>query len=204
MTEHYFSEQPTAPEVRRTIAVSLFGRDVELITANGVFSGDGLDLGTAVLLRTVPPPRGPVRTCDLGCGYGPIALGLALADPGVTVDAVDVNDRALALTRDNAARLGVGARVRALRPGEVDADLRYDQIWSNPPIRIGKAALHQLMLTWLARLAPGGQAYLVVARNLGADSLQRWLVGRGHHCDRTGSAKGFRVLTVTPAPDALA
>ena len=72
----------------------------------------------------------------------------------------------------------------------------YDEIWSNPPIRIGKAALHDLLRSWLPRLRPGGAARLVVARNLGADSLQRWLIDQGYACERAASAKGFRVLVV--------
>ncbi len=196
MTEHYFSDQPTGPERRRTITARLFGREVELLTANGVFSGDGLDLGTAVLLRESPVPTGDRRICDLGCGYGPIAVGLALAAPGVRIDAVDVNDRALALCRDNAIRHGVADRLRVLRPEDVEPDVRYDEIWSNPPIRIGKSALHELLRSWLARLEPDGLARLVVSRNLGADSLQQWLIDSGHSCRRIGSAKGFRVLVV--------
>ena len=115
------------------------------------------------------------------------------------MDAVDVNDRALGLCRDNAAALGVGDRVRALRPEQVEDAARYDQIWSNPPIRVGKEALHVLLLRWLPRLAPEGEARLVVGRNLGADTLQRWLVEQGHPTERVASAKGFRVLVVRPA-----
>ena len=199
--DHYFSDQPSGPEIRRTIRARLFGREVELETANGVFSGDGLDLGTAVLLRTAPLPTGRLRILDLGCGYGPIALGLALARPEVMIDAVDVNERALSLCRDNATRHQVRKRIRVLRPDEVAADVGYDEIWSNPPIRIGKAALHELLLRWLPRLRPGGVARLVVARNLGADSLQPWLIDQGWPTERAGSAKGFRVLEVR-RPDA--
>ena len=197
MTQHYFSDQPTGTERRRTIAARLYGRDVELLTANGVFSGDGLDLGTAVLLRESPVPIGASSVCDLGCGYGPIAVGLALAAPDVRIDAVDVNERALALCRDNAARHGVGDRIRVVRPDEIGNATSYDEIWSNPPIRVGKAALHELLLRWLPRLRPGGVARLVVARNLGADSLQRWLTAQGWECRRVGSAKGFRVLVIS-------
>lgn len=198
MTEHYFSGTPTGPERRREIEVGLFGRTVTIETANGVFAGDGLDRGTAVLLREVAPPEGSPRILDLGCGWGAIALGLALACPGATIDAVDVNDRALALCRDNAARLQLGDRIRTLPPDQVADDARYDQIWSNPPIRIGKAALHELLLTWLPRLAPDGVAHLVVGKNLGADTLATWLIDQGYSCTRTASAKGFRVLEVRP------
>jgi 16S rRNA G1207 methylase RsmC len=196
VSEHYFSDTPSGPEQRRSVDVDLFGRHVAVQTANGVFAGDGLDKGTAVLLREVPPPTGTPRLLDLGCGWGAIALGLALTCPGARIDAVDVNDRALALCRDNAAALGLADRVTASRPEQVPSDRRFDQIWSNPPIRIGKAALHELLGTWLGRLAPGGVAHLVVGKNLGADTLQRWLVEQGFACERTSSAKGFRILQV--------
>jgi 16S rRNA G1207 methylase RsmC len=195
---HYF-ETPSGDDVRREITVTLFDTDFAVETSGGVFSGDRLDLGTSVLLRSVTPLPGSRRLLDLGCGYGPIALALAAACPAAVIDAVDVNDRALALTRDNSSRHGFGDRVRALRPEDASPAARYDEIWSNPPIRIGKAALHELLTTWLARLASGGVARLVVGRNLGADSLHTWLQDQGWEVVRTASAKGFRVLSVRHA-----
>lgn len=192
---HYFTT-PDGPEQRRTIQCRFWETDWEFTTANGVFSYDGLDLGTGVLLRSHTPSGKSARMLDLGCGYGPIAVALASANGTAIVDAVDVNERALALTRVNASDHGVGERVRPLLPEQVDADARYDEIWSNPPIRIGKEALHELLLTWLPRLADGGVARLVVGKNLGADSLQKWLIAQGWECQRTASAKGFRVFEV--------
>ncbi|GAB2588693.1 class I SAM-dependent methyltransferase [Microlunatus antarcticus] len=197
--EHYFSGTPAGPEHRRRLDVEVWGRRFVLQSANGVFSADHLDRGTEILLRESAPPTGSPRVLDLGCGYGPVALGIALACPGAQVDAVDVNERALALCRDNAAELGVADRVRALLPDQVEPGTTYDEIWSNPPIRVGKEALHALLLTWLPRLAPTGTARLVVSKNLGADTLQRWLVDQGYGCGRAASSKGFRVLVVTPA-----
>ncbi|WP_375423674.1 class I SAM-dependent methyltransferase [uncultured Friedmanniella sp.] len=191
---HYFSVSPSSPEQRRSITAQVWGAPLALTTANGVFAGDGLDRGTAVLLRESEPPTGSPRILDLGCGYGPIALALAVHCPGARVDAVDVNERALTLCRDNAAALGVADRVRVLTPEEVARDVRYDAIWSNPPIRVGKQALHELLLRWLPRLTPDGEARLVVSKNLGADTLQRWLTEQGYGCDRVASDKGFRVL----------
>ena len=107
---------------------------------------------------------------------------------------VDVNERALLLANDNAAANGLAERFRAVLPDAVDPGERFDEIWSNPPIRVGKAALHDLLLTWLPRLAPGGRAVMVVGKNLGADSLQRWLGEQGFPTTRLASAKGFRVL----------
>lgn len=192
---HYFTE-PKAAEKRRQVDVRFWDTDWRFTTANEVFSADGLDLGTAVLLRESAPPADATRLLDLGCGWGVLAIALAVGCPQAVVDAVDVNPRALALTADNAIAHQVGDRVRARTPDAVEGDVRYDEIWSNPPIRIGKDALHALLLTWLPRLKPGGVARLVVGRNLGADSLQRWLTDQGWDCERVGSAKGFRVFAV--------
>jgi 16S rRNA (guanine1207-N2)-methyltransferase len=196
MTTQYFAEEPGSPEHRREITVDIWGRTWTLTTANGVFAGEGLDRGTAVLLRKSPIPVDARRVLDLGCGYGSIALAIAQHVPDAVIDAVDVNGRALALCRDNAEALGVADRVRVLRPEEADREARYDEIWSNPPIRIGKPALHELLSTWLPRLAPDGVARLVVSKNLGADTLQRWLVEQGYACLRAATDKGFRVLVV--------
>ena len=198
MTSHYFSADAGGPERRQTITATIWGRELRLLTANGVFASDALDRGTAVLLRESPIPTDRPRILDLGCGYGPIALAIALACPGGVIDAVDVNERALQLCRDNALALGVADRIRVLRPDEVDPDTRYDEIWSNPPIRIGKESLHGLLLHWLDRLQPAGVARLVVSKNLGADTLQRWLAEQGYPVQRAAYAKGFRVLLVRP------
>ncbi|HVN13766.1 MAG TPA: methyltransferase [Kineosporiaceae bacterium] len=200
---HYFSERPAGAPERRLLRVRLAGRDVEVVTAPGVFSGDRLDLGTRVLLREAPPPPSSGDLLDLGCGWGPLALTLGLLSPRARVWAVDVNERALELARENARRIGT-AGVRAVRPEEVPDDVRFTAIWSNPPVRVGKETLHALLLRWLPLLRPGAQAHLVVQRHLGADSLQAWLADRldgAVAVERAGSAKGYRVLRVTARTD---
>jgi len=194
--DHYFTAQPASPDERRLLRVWLAGRDVEVETAGGIFSPDHVDLGTRVLLDHVPAPPTEGDLLDLGCGWGPIALTLALQSPGARVWAVDVNERALDLTRRNAERLGV-TNLRAVTPDRVPEDVVFATIWSNPPIRVGKDALHAMLRLWLGRRAPGGEAHLVVGKNLGADSLQRWIAAElGVAVERTASAKGFRVLAV--------
>ena len=197
--EHYFTAQPASPAEQRTLGVTLAGRPVTVHTAPGIFSPDGLDKGTAVLLREVPPPPAEGNLLDVGCGWGPIALTLGLLAPAATVWAVDVIERSVGLAQANARSLGLG-NVRALTPDQVPADLCFAAIWSNPPIRVGKAALHELLLAWLPRLEPGGTAYLVVQKNLGSDSLQRWLGEQlpsdAYAVERFASDKGFRVLAV--------
>ena len=200
MTEHYFAAEPEVPERRSEIEATIWHQSYRFTTATGTFSHQGLDPATTVLFRECPPPTGTGVLCDLGCGWGPIAVALADRSPALRVDAVDVNNRALRLCAENATRAGVGERVRAVRPEQIETQTRYAELWSNPPIRIGKTALHDLLLDWLPRLAPDGVARLVVGRNLGADSLQSWLNDLGYRCERTASAKGFRVLSVEPRP----
>lgn len=198
MSDHYFTAAPGSPQKRQPVVARVWGRELRLQSAGGVFAAGRVDTGTAVLFRETDPPTRPGRYLDLGCGYGVIACALATVVASAEVWAVDVNERALVVCRDNAAAMGLGARLRVVAPADVPADLTFDEIWSNPPIRVGKAALHELLLAWLPRLAPRGRAVLVVGKNLGADSLQRWLVDQGFGCERLASAKGFRVLEVKP------
>ncbi|HWU22323.1 MAG TPA: methyltransferase [Nocardioides sp.] len=196
--DHYFSADPAAPFQRAALSAVVWGHTLEMVSGSGVFAQGRVDIGTSVLFRETEPPTGG-RILDLGCGYGAIGLACAVAAPSSVVTGVDVNRRALLLARENAEALGVADRFSAYEPDQVPADLSFDEIWSNPPIRIGKDALHELMLTWLPRLAPGGRAVMVVGKNLGADSLQRWLGDQGWPTERLASAKGFRVLEVTAA-----
>jgi 16S rRNA (guanine1207-N2)-methyltransferase len=197
-SEHYFSETPGSDFKPKEINVEINGLAVSVETAGGIFSPDHIDQGTAVLLEHLDkvPPGG--NLLDVGCGWGPIALSLASRAPHATVWAIDVNERSLELTRRNAARLGL-ANVKVCRPEDVPADLEFEGIWSNPPIRVGKVELHSILQTWLPRLADGAESYLVVQKNLGADSLHRWLEAElpaGFSTIRVDTSKSFRILRV--------
>jgi 16S rRNA G1207 methylase RsmC len=196
--EHYFSTDPGSDFKPKRITVPILGRAVEVETAGGIFSPDRIDRGTSVLLEHIDSaPRGG-NLLDIGCGWGPIALSLASRAPQAVVWAVDVNERSLALTRSNAELLGL-KNVRVCRPDEVPADVVFDGIWSNPPIRVGKDVLHEILTTWLPRLNSGASSYLVVQKNLGSDSLQRWLqetMPDGFDVSRVDTEKSFRVLRV--------
>jgi 16S rRNA (guanine1207-N2)-methyltransferase len=202
-TDHYFTAEPASAAERRQLRVQLAGREVIVQTAPGIFCPDRVDIGTAVLLREAPVPPSTGNLLDIGSGWGPIALSLGLLSPGASIWAVDVNRRALALARDNAKALGI-KDFHAMTPDEVPAEVRFDAIWANPPIRVGKAALHDLLMKWLLLLKPGAAAHLVVQKNLGSDSLQRWLTteleGREpgtFAVGRHATARGFRLLSVS-------
>jgi 16S rRNA (guanine1207-N2)-methyltransferase len=194
--DHYFSDSPGTPLRTGDVEFSVGAQHYTLTAASGVFSAGRLDPGTAVLLRKADLPSSGTLL-DLGCGYGPIACVLADRAPAATVWAVDVNTRARELAAENAARLGVADRVRVCAPEDVPGDVVFDEIWSNPPTHVGKAALHEILAQWLPRLAAGGVAWLVINRHLGGDSLHAWLVEQGWDVQRTASQKGYRVLRVT-------
>jgi 16S rRNA (guanine1207-N2)-methyltransferase len=195
--EHYFAERPGAASRRRTVDLVLPDLHLRLDTDSGMFSPDRIDPGTRVLLETVPAPPATGDLLDLGCGYGPIAITMGKRSPQGRVLGVDVNQRAITLAESNVKAADLD-NVRFSLVDEADAELRFAAIWSNPPIRIGKAALHDLLLAWLPRLAPGGLAHLVVQKHLGSDSLQRWLAAQGFPTERIASRSAYRVLRVAP------
>jgi 16S rRNA (guanine1207-N2)-methyltransferase len=194
-SSQYFSPSPDAASRPATVRLDLPDLSLALRTDRGVFSRARIDPGTKYLLTEAPAPPTDGHLADVGCGYGPIALTLATRSPRATVWAVDVNERALELTRANAAAAGL-ANVRVVRPGEVPVDVRLAGLWSNPPVRVGKAAIHDLLDHWLGRLDADGTALLVVQKNLGADSLHRWLEARDWSVTRLGSRVGYRLLEV--------
>ena len=193
---HYFDPQPQSESRPHLVKLRLGGdRKLELQADRGVFGSRRVDLGTEVLLKEAPAPPERGEVLDLGAGYGPIAIALARLSPGARFWAVDINQRAVELTRVNAAAVGLGNVIAAV-PDEVPGELRFAAIYSNPPVRVGKAALHELLERWLGRLDAGGLAYLVVQRNLGADSLATWLSENGYPVRRLKAKKGYRILEV--------
>jgi len=196
---HYFQRTPQVASAPLEITVRLADLNFAMLTDRGVFSHGSLDSGTSILLDHVEPPPEEGNLCDLGCGAGAIALTMALRAPRAMVWAIDTNDRAIELCTANANRLNL-ENIRACRPEDVDPSIAFDTIWSNPPIRIGKAKLHELLSSWLGRLAPDRSAWLVVHRHLGSDSLQRWLNDHRWPTIRSHSESGYRVLRVASHP----
>jgi 16S rRNA G1207 methylase RsmC len=200
--DHYFSQEPSSPLKPKSIQIPVAGVLEQVTTASGTFSPQQLDFGTEVLIEQMALAPEDGNLLDLGCGWGPIALNLAKMRPSSKVWAVDVNTRSLELTESNARSLSLTNITTAL-PEQVPDEMSFSGIWSNPPIRIGKKQLHELLLMWLPRLEPGGEAYLVVQKNLGSDSLQNWLtqeLSTGFEVSRYTSIKTYRVIKVRKKP----
>lgn len=198
---HYFASSPEGPLVPREITVTLNGNKYSVLTAGGVFSPEHIDQGTQVLLAHLEKANPSGNFLDIGCGWGPIALALALHSPKATIYAIDVNERSLELTKLNAERLGL-SNIVVCKPEEVPSEIEFDEIWSNPPIRVGKVVLHEILTLWINRLTSGGTARLVVQKNLGSDSLHKWLIqefDNEFESTRIDTSKTFRVLKVTRA-----
>ena len=193
---HYFDEEPTTESAPRQVSLLLPDMTLTLRTDRGVFGYNRVDAGTKLLLLKAPAPSATGDLLDLGCGTGAIALTMARRAPGATVWAVDVNERARELCRANAEQNGI-ENVRVAAPDEVPADVRLATIWSNPAIRIGKAALHEMLAGWFNRLTPDGEAVTVVHKHLGGDSLQAWLTAQGYPTMRLASSSGYRILRST-------
>jgi 16S rRNA (guanine1207-N2)-methyltransferase len=198
---HYFDSQPQSQSQRTDFTIRVGDLVLTLASQAGVFSSRGLDKGTAVLLewalkQQLPQLPPGSLLCDLGCGSGAIALTMATLYPHCTVHAVDVNARARGLCHDNAARNNI-TNVVAIDPTQRDPKDRYALLWSNPPIRIGKTELHELLGTWLHQLDNNAHAHLVVSKNLGADSLMTWLNTQSLPSTKLASSKGFRVIEVS-------
>jgi 16S rRNA (guanine1207-N2)-methyltransferase len=196
--EHYFSASPDKPANLRDITFEVAGHEFAVQAASGTFSASKLDPGTSILLSKFEEFPETGNVLDLGCGWGPISLSIATLCPETTLWALDVNERSMELARNNATKLGL-TNINVGTADQIPADLKFDSIWSNPPIRIGKAALHELLKIWLPRLESGGRAMLVVQKQLGADSLLTWIQSEFPEltASRFSTDKGFRVLEIT-------
>ena len=199
--EHYFSSDPAAPKKTVSLTIEVGGAAIRLDAASGTFSSGRLDPGTAVLLKQSEHFPKDGNVLDIGCGWGPIGVSIAKLEPKTMVYAIDVNQRSIDQSNVNSELNGL-KNFLAMKPEQLCPDLRFSAIWSNPPIRVGKQVLHELMLKYIPLLEPGGKAVLVVSKNLGADSFMRWLQEQFPDAEvsRLGTDKGYRVIQLVSPP----
>ena len=195
MPDHYYTENPNSAHDERRIALRALGNDLTFVTDAGVFSRDGLDRGTEVLLEALPPLEG--RVLDLGCGWGAVGVALGKRYPTLDIVMTDINSRAVELARRNLAENGVTAAV--LQGDGFDAvEGRFDAIVTNPPIRAGKAVIYGLFARARDYLEPDGALYVVIRKQQGAPSALKYLKEIYSQAETVDRASGFHVLRAQP------
>lgn len=197
--DHYYSSKPSSESHRETIEVDLSGRKFSFVTDAGVFSKKRVDFGSEVLMTTaenIAFPEG--NLLDVGCGYGPIGLYLAKSFPNRQVEMVDINERAILLTKEN-------AQVNAIDNVEIYVSNVFEQvknnqfagIISNPPIRAGKKVVHQILEEAYDYLMPGGKLLIVIQKKQGAPSARKKMEDVFGNVKRVALEKGYWVLAST-------
>ena len=173
MNEHYFSNQPVSAHRERLIETKIMNRDMRFHTDAGVFSRDDVDPDSRLLIETAEAMTG--RALDLGCGWGPVGLSLALENPEAEFLMTDVNERAVELSERNRRLNGVlNARIIA-SDGFEAIEGEFDHILSNPPIRAGKQVIYGMFEESFRRLRAGGTLTIVIRKQQGAPSAKKKL-----------------------------
>ena len=194
MPDHYYTENPGSAHAERRIALRALGNALTFITDAGVFSRDGLDRGTEVLLEALPPLSG--RVLDLGCGWGAVGVALGKRYPELDIVMTDINSRAVGLARRNLAENGVRAEV-VQGDGFESVEGLFDAVVTNPPIRAGKAVIYGLFAGARERLKPGGTLYVVIRKQQGAPSALKYLRETFAGAEVIDRGSGFHVIRAT-------
>ena len=173
---HYFQDDPTLASKERRLSLDIDGKHLEFLSDNGVFSKDKIDEGTIIFLKVLVPLRLSGKILDLGCGYGPIGLTIAITSPDARVDLADINPRAVALCDKNARILGLSQRVTCLQSDIYEKiEGPYDSIVVNPPIRAGKIVTYAMYEGAKQNLIDGGSLFIVIRKAQGAESAARYI-----------------------------
>ena len=201
MAEHYYSQTPSVEHDEKQVVFEVLGQKIKCTTDAGVFSRDGLDMGTRVLLEALPPMRG--RVLDLGCGWGPVGIVLGKKYPQLQLLLSDVNERAAELARRNLHANGVSNAQVVRGDGYEAVEGRFDAIALNPPIRTGKSVIYALFADARNHLLPDGALYIVIRKQQGAESAEKYLKTLYSSVERLCREKGYWVLRCTEAKDAI-
>ncbi|ASA24385.1 class I SAM-dependent methyltransferase [Paenibacillus donghaensis] len=194
MSQHYYSQQPEARHDRRTIHTVLRGRKFQFTSDAGVFSKGDIDYGSRALIETMEIPEG-AAVLDVGCGYGPIGLSAAHLAPKGHVTMLDINSRAVELARENAQQNGI-RNVTVMESDVLGAlkEQTFDVILTNPPIRAGKAVVHQIFEEAYQHLNEGGSLWIVIQKKQGAPSAVAKLESLFPVVEEKGKDKGYRII----------
>jgi len=192
MGEHYFTRDPGAEHEEKEILFSCRGKKCVCVTDSGVFSRDGLDEGTRLLLESLPKLSG--RVLDLGCGWGPVGLILGRCFPDIEIVMTDINERAVDLANRNLRKNDV-TNAYAVQ-GDITENVAgpFDAVILNPPIRTGKENVYKMYDESHACLKDGGALYIVIRKQQGAESTAKHLKTVFLEVERIERDKGYWVL----------
>lgn len=191
---HYFQNDPLLASKKRDITLSIDGLTLHFKSDNGVFSKSKVDEGSLALLKVIIPLHLTGKILDLGCGYGPIGLTIAVTSPSARVDLADINERALALCEENAQLLGLSQRITCLQSDiYTNVEGPYDSIVVNPPIRAGKRVTYKMYEGALQRLIDGGSLYVVIRKDQGAPTASRFIESLFGNISLISRDKGYYI-----------
>ena len=197
MADHYYTENPNSAHNEWQISATILGNTLSFTTDAGVFSRDGLDRGTEVMLEALPSLEG--RILDLGCGWGPVGAALGKKYPSLDIVMTDINQRAVDLSRRNLSANGVSNAQVVQGDAFENVEGLFDAIITNPPIRAGKAVIYAMFDEARRYLVPGGSLYIVIRKQQGAPSALKYLSSIYASAETIGRGSGFHVIrTVMP------
>ena len=193
LNDQYYTREPGSESRPAECEFTYRGRNLRFTTDAGVFSRGELDPGTRLLMEALPEDlAGDIL--DLGCGWGPIGIGIKAAFPETRVWMADVNLRALDRSRENAARNGVQVTCEESDGFAGLSGLMFDAVVTNPPIRAGKQTIYQMFADARAHLRPGGSLYLVIRKQQGAESCVKYLKTLYASVEKLDRSGGYWVL----------
>lgn len=197
MSEHYYTRQPSVKSDVHTAQEVLRGKTFTFLTDAGVFSKKGVDYGSKHLIETMELSEN-AKVLDVGCGYGPMGLSAAVMCPKGHVTMVDINERAVELSKENARRNGI-SNVTILQSDLLEQvkDLKFDAVLTNPPIRAGKETVHRIFVDAYDCLVDGGSLWVVIQKKQGAPSAVKKMESLYSEVVEVSKDKGYRILKAT-------
>ncbi|WP_078551160.1 class I SAM-dependent methyltransferase [Bacillus alkalicellulosilyticus] len=196
MSDHYYSENPSVESKPKQITFELRGKQLSFVSDSGVFSKKEIDFGTQLLLESFEfPTSGEGALIDVGCGYGPIGITLAKEDKSRKVYMVDINERALELSRKNAEKNGAAnVVVRKSRLFDNVNTQKFSAVITNPPIRAGKQVVHELFEQAFEQLETNGELWVVIQKKQGAPSAIEKIKSLFQECEVVSKKKGYYII----------
>jgi 16S rRNA (guanine1207-N2)-methyltransferase len=195
MTNHYYTNKPSAESNRQKWTFDLKGYNFTFTTDSGVFSKKEVDFGSRVLIEAFEVPSVEGSILDVGCGYGPIGLSLAKAFPDRQVDMVDINERAVELAKENAKNNQIeNVSIFTSNIYEKVTSDNYAAILSNPPIRAGKKVVHEILEKAWSHLTQNGELWIVIQKKQGAPSAMEKLEELFEEVEVVTKKKGYFII----------